>query len=73
MKEKNPQMTTEILQKMDERRWKSLKGWTGNVYNLNHEIQIMCRQAKNKKFNKKYEEIEQLHDTHNPMMYKKNQ
>jgi len=49
----------------------SSHGMDRNVKKMNHEIQIVCRQEKNEYFNRKFEEIEKLHDTHNPMMHKK--
>ena len=67
-------MTEEILQKMEERRkFKNDESVLGQrkYKDLKHEVQRLCRQARNAYFNEKCGEIEHLEATHNPLMYKK--
>ena len=67
-------MTTEILQKMEERRqYKEDKSEYGlkKYKELKHEIQKLCRHTKNKHLNEKCAEIERLEASHNPLLYKK--
>jgi len=67
-------MTTEIMQKMEERRqYKSDTSPEGQerYKELKHTVQRLCRQAENNYYNKKCKEIEFLEATHNPLLYKK--
>jgi exonuclease III len=64
-------MTTDILQKMKDRReCKRLKDEEG-YKKLKHEIQRLCREAKDKYFEDKCKEIEMLDKAHNQLLYKK--
>jgi len=67
-------MTTEIIQKMEERRqYKSDTSPEGQkrYKELKHIVQRLCRQAENNYYNGKCKEIEFLEATHNPLLYKK--
>jgi len=67
-------MTTDILDKMEERRLcKNDITETGQrkYRQLRQEIQRLCRRAKNEFTNNNCSEIEKLEATHNPLLHKK--
>ena len=67
-------MTTDILDKMEERRLcKNDTTETGQrkYRQLRQEVQRLCRRAKNEFTNNKCSEIEKLEATHNPLLHKK--
>jgi len=71
---KQPWITTEILQKMEQRRQhKNDKSHEGQktYKELKHTVQRLCRQAENMHYNEKCKEIELLEATNNPLIYKK--
>ena len=67
-------MNSSILNKMEERRkYKNMHTEEGEkkYKELKHDIQKLCREAKDKYFNDKCEEIELLDKTHSQLLYKK--
>ena len=67
-------MTTEILEKMEERRlYKNDVTQEGQkrYKELKHEVQKLCRQAYSNYCEDKCYEIEHLEATHNPLLYRK--
>jgi exonuclease III len=70
-KKKQNWMTADILGKMEERRiCKNMKD-KGKYRKLKHEIQKLCREAKDKYYNDKCEEIATLDKIHSQLLYKK--
>ena len=64
-------MTMDVLCKMEERRiCKNMKD-EGKYRKLKHEVQKLCREAKDKYYNDKCEEIEMLDKAHSQLLHKK--
>src|SRR2546425_1084176 len=64
-------MNSEILRKMDERRkCKNMKE-EEQYKKLKHEIQKLCREAKDKYYEDKCKEIEMLDKAHSQLLYQK--
>ena len=73
-KRKQNWMNSSILNKMEERRnYKNMHTEEGEkkYKELKHDIQKLCREAEDKYFNDKCEEIELLDKTHSQLLYKK--
>jgi hypothetical protein len=64
-------MAAEILRKMEERRVSKNQKEEGRYKKLKHEIQKLCREAKDKYYEDKCKEIEMLDKAHNQLLYKK--
>jgi exonuclease III len=64
-------MNTEILEKMEERRLSKNKKDERQYKSLKQEIQKLCREAKDKYYENKCNEIERLDKAHNQLLYKK--
>ena len=64
-------MTTEILSKMEERRIRKHLKYIEQYKKLKHEIQRLCREAKDKYYEDTCREIEYLDKTYNQLLYKR--
>ena len=56
---------------MEERRISQIQKDDARYKRLKHEIQKLCREAKDKYYDDKCREIEMLDRTHNQLLYKK--
>ena len=63
-------MTTDILRKMEKRICKNMKD-EGKYRKLKHEVQKLCREAKDKYYNDKCDEIKMLDKAHSQLLHKK--
>jgi len=64
-------MNSDILQKMEERRQCRNKKDVEQYKKLKHDIQKMCREAKEKYLDEKCKEIEMLDKAHSQLLYQK--
>ena len=64
-------MNSEILRKMEERRKCKNRQEEEQYKKLKHEIQKLCREAKDKYYEDKCKEIEMLDKVHSQLLYKK--
>src|SRR5688572_12579773 len=71
MMKKQNWITADILRKMEERRISQIQKDDERYKRLKHEIQKLCREAKDKYYEDKCREIEILDRTHNQLLYKK--
>src|SRR5688572_28035445 len=73
MMKKQNWITADILRKMEERRISQIQKDEERYKRLKHEIQKLCREAKDKYYEDKCREIEMWDRTHNQLLYKKRQ
>ena len=71
MSKKQNWMNSEILNKMEERRKAKNRKDDGLYTRLKHEIQKLCREAKDKYYEEKCREIEVLDKVHSHLLYQK--
>src|SRR6266516_2682722 len=71
MSKKQNWMNSEVLHKTDERRIAKNMKEEGQYKKLKHEIQKLCREAKDKYYEDKCKEIEMLDKLHSPLLYQK--
>ena len=71
MSKKQNWMNSEILNKMEERRKAKNMKDDGLYTRLKHEIQKLCREAKDKYYEEKCREIEVLDKVHSHLLYQK--
>ena len=68
---KQNSMNSDVTKKMEERRQCKTRKDEGQYKKLKHEIQKLCREAKDKYYEDKCKEIEMLDKLHSQLLYQK--